>query len=110
MVIESKTVQDASKERARASSLGSELAGISERPRELGLDGALLSLQRSHGNRFVQRLVSGGLIQRKCSCAGTCEQCRSKDEGTEEMIQRRSAGGGNFPTALGPQNPPLATP
>jgi Domain of unknown function (DUF4157) len=38
----------------------------------------LLSLQRSHGNRFVQRLLDASVLQRDCGCGGTCSGCSSK--------------------------------
>jgi len=38
----------------------------------------LLSLQRSHGNRFVQRLLDATVLQRDCGCGGTCADCSSK--------------------------------
>jgi hypothetical protein len=47
-----------------------------------GTAGVLLSLQRSHGNRFVQRMLAATVLQRACSC-GTCSDC-AKDAGAEE--------------------------
>jgi hypothetical protein len=39
-------------------------------------ESAVLGLQRSHGNRFV-----GRMLQRKCSCGGTCAKCTAEREG-----------------------------
>jgi hypothetical protein len=41
-----------------------------------GNAGVLPSLQRSHGNRYVQRLLDAA-VQRGCGC-GTCADCGSK--------------------------------
>ncbi len=38
----------------------------------------LMSLQRSHGNRFVQRMLEATLLQRDCGCGGMCSACSSK--------------------------------
>jgi len=40
---------------------------------------SLLTLQRTHGNRFVQRLLNGAAIQRECACGGTCSHCQKDD-------------------------------
>ena len=53
-------------------------------PDRLGAAGLLLSLQRSHGNRFVQRLLDTTMLQRECGCGGTCADCR-QDARTEEQ-------------------------
>jgi hypothetical protein len=36
--------------------------------------------QQTHGNRFAQRALAGRFVQRDCSCGGTCEKCRTKEE------------------------------
>jgi hypothetical protein len=38
--------------------------------------------QQSYGNRFAQRALAGRVVQRRCSCGGTCEECRTKEEGS----------------------------
>jgi hypothetical protein len=43
----------------------------------LGSAATLLSLQRSHGNRYVQRLLDAAVLQRSCGC-GSCASCGSK--------------------------------
>jgi Domain of unknown function (DUF4157) len=58
---------------------------------------ALVNLQRSHGNRFVQRFLGATVLQRGCGCGGTCSDCSSRPTSeTEELesanIQRESAG------------------
>ncbi|MBZ5561536.1 MAG: DUF4157 domain-containing protein [Acidobacteriia bacterium] len=94
MATDSKAHEDAGKQRDAVTRLDPELAGAVERPRVSGLAGALLNLQRSHGNRFVQRLVGEGLIQRKCSCGGAggasgqCSQCEEE----EKLKVQRHAG------------------
>lgn len=46
---------------------------------------SLFNLQRTHGNRFVQRMLNGATIQRKCACGNhtvggrECAEC-SKDK------------------------------
>lgn len=40
---------------------------------------AWLALQQTHGNRFVQRLLYGMVMQRKCACGSTCAHCQSED-------------------------------
>jgi hypothetical protein len=60
----------------------------------LGNAGMLLSLQRSHGNRYVQRLLNTTLIQRDCGCS-TCAGAKHPDHDLNREpsgLQRRSAG------------------
>jgi hypothetical protein len=52
-------------------------------PGPLGAAGLLLSLQRSHGNRFVQRLLDATVLRRGCGGGGTCADC-GKDARAEE--------------------------
>jgi hypothetical protein len=62
---------------------------------------ALQRAQQSHGNLFAQRALTSGLIQRHCSCGGTCEHCRAQDqlpvaysnpiEERAPVLQRRAA-------------------
>jgi Domain of unknown function (DUF4157) len=47
-----------------------------QRPQPRGVTAELLNLQRTHGNRFVQRMLNGGVIQRKCACGGGCPRCQ----------------------------------
>ena len=50
--------------------------------RAAGLPAALLQLQRTRGNRFVQRLINERAAARKCACGwpdahgGECAECR----------------------------------
>ncbi|HEX5734717.1 MAG TPA: DUF4157 domain-containing protein [Blastocatellia bacterium] len=59
-----------------------------------GLTGALLNIQRTHGNRFVQRMLNESIIQRKCACgsqaemSGECARCN----GESVSLQRHSTG------------------
>src|SRR5215471_15298152 len=46
--------------------------------RPQGNAGLLLSLQRSHGNRFVQRFLDVAVLQRACDRGGTCADCQTK--------------------------------
>ena len=50
-----------------------------------GSAGLLMDLQRTHGNRFVQRL-----IQRACSCNGSSGGCSADEE--REQVQKKDAG------------------
>jgi hypothetical protein len=61
-----------------------------------GNAGIVLGLQRTHGNRFVQRFLERSVLQRNCGCGGTCADCGSKqsdqDQGGEVYgLQRSSA-------------------
>jgi Domain of unknown function (DUF4157) len=47
-----------------------------QRPQPRGVTAELLNLQRTHGNRFVQQLLNGGMLQRKCACGGGCPRCQ----------------------------------
>lgn len=54
-----------------------------------GLPDVLLRLQHAHGNRFVQRMLKGALVQRKCACgqgSGACVSC-SEDQ---TRLQRKA--------------------
>ena len=44
----------------------------------------ILRLQQTHGNRFVQRLLESSVLQRDCSCGGTCSECGQNAQ-TEEL-------------------------
>jgi hypothetical protein len=43
---------------------------------------AFIHAQQSYGNRFAQRALAGRVVQRRCSCGGTCEECRAEEEGS----------------------------
>jgi peptidoglycan hydrolase-like protein with peptidoglycan-binding domain len=47
-----------------------------QKPQPHGMVVELLNLQRTHGNRFVQQMLNGGMIQRKCACGGGCPRCQ----------------------------------
>jgi hypothetical protein len=67
------------------------LAGHKSGP--LGNAGVLLSLQRSHGNRYVQRLLNDAVLQRSCGC-GTCADCGKSAEAEapdRAALQRKSS-------------------
>src|SRR5882724_8861417 len=63
---------------------------------------AMRRAQQGIGNhktqRFVAQLQRSSVVQRQCSCGGTCESCQSKGsealDGTEEtgVVQRQAAG------------------
>ena len=38
----------------------------------------LMSLQRSHGNRFVQRILEARMVKSECGCGGACAICAAK--------------------------------
>lgn len=69
---------------------------------------AIQRAQRTHGNRYVQRLVAGlgrspsGVVQRQCSCGGTCAKCQAEaaakspgpdPEEEPKLVQAQSSGG-----------------
>jgi len=59
-----------------------------------GPTGALLGVQQSHGNRFVQRWLAACVLQRACACGGTCLDCSAKrshqDHGEIDRVDRKS--------------------
>jgi hypothetical protein len=56
-------------------------------PPDRGVVVALKRVQRSHGNRYVQRVVAQRqALQRSCSC-GTCEQCRAREPAAPPPVQ-----------------------
>jgi hypothetical protein len=60
----------------RSSSEVKEAHGKESQPESLApAQSAVLGLQRSHGNQFVVRM-----LQRKCSCGGTCPKCSAERE------------------------------
>jgi hypothetical protein len=67
------------------------LAG--HKPGPLGNAGVLLSLQRSHGNRYVQRLLNNTLMQRECGCGAACPDCghAQAEELDRPSLQQKSA-------------------
>ena len=75
--------------------------------------------QRTHGNRFVQRLTNRlqpaaaarNYIQRHCTCGGTCEECRKTATDSSPIVQLGSAESGRLiqtqsSTSAGSANPP----
>ncbi len=55
-------------------------------------------MQETHGNSFVQRLVSAQVVQRQCACGGTCTRCREEEaqrswRAVPSIIQRWAATG-----------------
>jgi len=64
-----------------------------------GIPGSLLSLQRSHGNRFVQRLLDNTVLQRACGCGGTCSACgqaAQAEDPDRPALQRKSSALSSF--------------
>jgi hypothetical protein len=56
-------------------------------PPDRGVVVALKRVHRSHGNRYVQRVVAQRqALQRSCSC-GTCEQCRAREQVAPPPVQ-----------------------
>ena len=45
-------------------------------------------VQETHGNRFVQRLMSAQPPQRQCACGGSCAKCQEEKE--RRVLQRSS--------------------
>jgi Domain of unknown function (DUF4157) len=68
-----------------------------QKPQPRGMAAELLNLQRTHGNRFVQQMLNGGMIQRKCACSGGCASCQSRSPHREQVtihniLQRNGSG------------------
>jgi Domain of unknown function (DUF4157) len=66
-------------------------AGSSRTP-----EGSVLGLQRSRGNQFVVRLLSGREkpVQMKCACGGTCSKCSSNAGGAAVSDYLENPGAG----------------
>jgi Domain of unknown function (DUF4157) len=76
---------------ARQTSLTAQASGRAHTS-EPAMPGALLKLQQVHGNRFVQRMLTGALVQRKCACgqgSGTSGACASCSE-DQTRLQRKA--------------------
>jgi hypothetical protein len=59
-----------------------------------GSAGMLLSLQHSHGNRFVQRLLGASVLQRDCGYGGACVDCAGNaqtEEANRSSLERKSS-------------------
>lgn len=77
-------------QRAVQAQLG--LAG-QRRSDSLGNAGVLLSLQRSHGNRYVQRLLDAAVLQRSCGSGAAgpdCGQVAQAEEHGRPTLQQKS--------------------
>lgn len=63
-----------------------------DRPRSSVIAAALPNLQNSYGNLFVQRLLNGAAVQRKCACnspaasSGACTKCDEQ----RYLVQRQA--------------------
>ncbi len=62
-----------------------EQSAARERP---AMEGLLLGLQRTHGNRYVQRLLKA-TIQRECGCAGACSDCGATGADQQQDVIHR---------------------
>jgi hypothetical protein len=73
-----KMLQQGSKENVTRVQIRSQPLSAVHKPQPHGVAASLLNLQRTHGNRFVQQFLNAGVIQRKCTCGGTCAKCQSE--------------------------------
>src|SRR5271166_4204260 len=64
-----------SKERTMQADSG---LAVQAKPRLAGNAALLISLQRSHGNRFVQRMLDATVLQRACGRGGRCSSCANE--------------------------------
>lgn len=54
---------------------------------------SLLNLQRTHANRYVQPILSGAMIQRKCACAHCqSESAHQEHETIQNILQSKGSG------------------
>src|SRR5574337_1653454 len=54
----------------------------------------LLSLQGSHGNRYVQRMLEATVLQRKCGCGGTCSHCSPAPSSSPPVVHEALSSSG----------------
>src|SRR5574337_1806158 len=54
----------------------------------------LSSLQRSHGNGYVQRMLEATVLQRKCGCGGTCSHCNSAPSSAPPVVHEALSSSG----------------
>jgi Domain of unknown function (DUF4157) len=92
-----KVAQQGRKETVARAQAQSQSLSPSHKQPSRGMAASLLNLQRMHGNRFVQRMLNGATIQRKCGCSGTCENCRSESahqgqDIIQHILQRKGSG------------------
>lgn len=75
----------------------------SRQTNEHGPEADMMFLQSTVGNRAFGQMLQNrnvnsrsgdAIIQRKCSCGGTCAQCQEKDE---QHLQRKESGGSTLP-------------
>jgi hypothetical protein len=74
--MQSKITKQGNKENVVGSQARSQPLSAVHKPQPRGIAAELLNLQRTHGNRYVQQLLNGGAIQRKCACGGGCPRCQ----------------------------------
>jgi hypothetical protein len=71
-----RAAKQASKDQsAAAATCGPQGEAVPQRGKQ-GFAGWLLGLQQTHGNHYVEGLLRGLPVQRKCACGGTCASCR----------------------------------
>jgi len=92
-----KAAQPASKDHIASARVRSQPLPAAYAPKFHGIAASLLDLPQTHGNRFVQRLLNGATIKRKCACGGTCNHCRAESAQREQdmvqsILQRKSNG------------------
>jgi len=93
-----KTVHEGSKENVARVQVQQHSLPPDHTPKPLGMTAALLNLQRTHGNRFVQRmLMTTATIQRQCACGGICAKRQSQSTNPEQdifqqILQRKGSG------------------
>lgn len=90
-----KTVQHSNKENTGKTNSRSKRSSTTNIQKADGTAGVLLNLQQTHGNRYVQRLLSDAVIQRKCACGGTCDHCQSEgahQDMIQHILQRKGGG------------------
>lgn len=90
-----KTVQHSNKENTGKTNSRSKRSSTTNIQKADGTAGLLLNLQQTHGNRYVQRLLSDAVIQHKCASGGTCDHCQSEgahQDMTQHILQRKGSG------------------
>src|SRR5574337_59457 len=80
-----------SRERASQAQSGS---AFRMKGRATGDADLLMSLQRSHGNGYVQRMLEATVLQRKCGCGGTCSHCNSAPSSAPPVVHEALSSSG----------------
>jgi hypothetical protein len=97
MAMQVKLAEERGKEKAAGKNTRNQSPSTTRISKTYGMAGLFLTLQRTYGNGFLQRLLNEPVIRRECSCGGTCDHCQSESAHREEnitkhILQRKGGG------------------